>query len=196
MRYQGKVVQWDSARGFGFVCRNGDDTRVFLHISAITGRRQPPQVGDVLTWRQQTDPRGRPQAVEAAYVVSLADTVPPATTVRPATRRQHRSRPARKSHVPAVVAGVLAAVVAGAGWVYWQQARTGSDALPAAVQMSADSPLRTPVAAAPRFTCSGNTRCGQMRSCDEAKFYLNHCPGTITDGDGDGIPCEDQWCGH
>lgn len=57
-----------------------------------------------------------------------------------------------------------------------------------------------PVAAEPvvesQFSCQGKTRCTQMTSCAEATFYLNHCPGSVTDGDGDGRPCEDQWCGH
>ncbi|MCI5141792.1 MAG: hypothetical protein D3909_08725 [Candidatus Electrothrix sp. ATG1] len=47
-----------------------------------------------------------------------------------------------------------------------------------------------------RFACQGKTRCTQMRSCAEAKFYLRNCPGTKMDGDGDGIPCERQWCGR
>jgi hypothetical protein len=33
-----------------------------------------------------------------------------------------------------------------------------------------------------------------MRSCAEARFYLATCPDTQMDGDGDGIPCEDQHC--
>jgi hypothetical protein len=33
-----------------------------------------------------------------------------------------------------------------------------------------------------------------MSSCEEAKFFLLNCPGTKMDGDGDGIPCEQQWC--
>ncbi|MCK6421925.1 MAG: excalibur calcium-binding domain-containing protein [Aquabacterium sp.] len=35
-----------------------------------------------------------------------------------------------------------------------------------------------------------------MRSCDEAKFFLAHCPGVKMDGDRDGVPCESQWCSH
>lgn len=46
------------------------------------------------------------------------------------------------------------------------------------------------------FRCEGKTRCSQMTSCDEAKFYLKNCPGVKIDGDHDGIPCEDQLCGH
>ncbi|WP_339137893.1 MAG: excalibur calcium-binding domain-containing protein [Candidatus Electrothrix sp. GW3-4] len=45
-----------------------------------------------------------------------------------------------------------------------------------------------------KYSCQGKTRCGEMRSCEEAKFYLKHCPGTKMDGDHDGIPCERQWC--
>lgn len=40
------------------------------------------------------------------------------------------------------------------------------------------------------------TFCSEMASCEEAKFYQSNCPGTIIDGDGDGVPCESQWCGH
>jgi hypothetical protein len=33
-----------------------------------------------------------------------------------------------------------------------------------------------------------------MRSCAEATFFLQNCSGVQMDGDGDGIPCETQWC--
>ncbi|MCC4586602.1 excalibur calcium-binding domain-containing protein [Xanthomonas sp. NCPPB 1067] len=33
-----------------------------------------------------------------------------------------------------------------------------------------------------------------MRSCDDATYVLQHCPNTRMDGDGDGVPCEQQWC--
>ncbi len=44
------------------------------------------------------------------------------------------------------------------------------------------------------FSCQGKTYCSQMTSCEEARFYLKHCPDQATDGDGDGEPCESQWC--
>lgn len=59
---------------------------------------------------------------------------------------------------------------------------------PAAV---AASPLPSGAA---RFRCDGRRRCSQMTSCEEAKFFLAHCPGVEMDGDHDGIPCEQQWC--
>jgi len=45
-----------------------------------------------------------------------------------------------------------------------------------------------------RFQCDGRTLCSQMKSCEEATFFLNNCSNTKMDGNGDGIPCEKQWC--
>lgn len=46
------------------------------------------------------------------------------------------------------------------------------------------------------FKCIGKIYCSEMKSCSEAQFYLSNCPGTKIDGDNDGIPCENQWCGQ
>ena len=46
----------------------------------------------------------------------------------------------------------------------------------------------------PTFRCDGRTHCSQMTSCAEARHFLENCPGVKMDGDGDGIPCEEQWC--
>jgi endonuclease YncB( thermonuclease family) len=45
------------------------------------------------------------------------------------------------------------------------------------------------------YRCDGRRHCAQMRSCEEATWFLRHCPGVEMDGDGDGVPCETQWCG-
>jgi hypothetical protein len=45
------------------------------------------------------------------------------------------------------------------------------------------------------FKCDGRTHCSQMTSCDEAIYFLQNCPGVKMDGEGDGVPCERQWCG-
>jgi len=42
--------------------------------------------------------------------------------------------------------------------------------------------------------CDGRTHCSQMKSCSEAKFFLENCPNTLMDGNNDGIPCQKQWC--
>jgi hypothetical protein len=45
-----------------------------------------------------------------------------------------------------------------------------------------------------KYRCDGREHCSQMKSCDEAKFFLKNCPNTKMDGDNDGIPCENQFC--
>lgn len=43
------------------------------------------------------------------------------------------------------------------------------------------------------YQCDGRTHCSQMRSYDEAVFFLRNCPGTQMDGNHDGVPCERQF---
>jgi len=63
---------------------------------------------------------------------------------------------------------------------------------PAATAPPAAAPRLLPAATGPR--CDGRTRCSQMTSCDEARFFLKNCPGVQMDGNRDGVPCERQWC--
>ena len=46
-----------------------------------------------------------------------------------------------------------------------------------------------------QFRCDGRIYCSQMTSCAEATYFLRNCAGVKMDGDNDGIPCEQQWCG-
>jgi deoxyribonuclease-1 len=39
------------------------------------------------------------------------------------------------------------------------------------------------------WQCGTKTRCSEMGSCEEAKFYLDQCGVRSLDRDGDGIPC-------
>ena len=71
----------------------------------------------------------------------------------------------------------------------------------AAATAAAPAPKLAPVAVSPvpavlSERCDGRKRCTQMRSCEEATWFLKNCPGVEMDGDGDGVPCERQWCGR
>ncbi len=44
------------------------------------------------------------------------------------------------------------------------------------------------------FTCNCSRTCGQMTTCEEARFQLTQCGCRERDADSDGIPCEDL-CG-
>lgn len=45
-----------------------------------------------------------------------------------------------------------------------------------------------------QFKCDGRIYCSQMTSCEEARFFLTYCPNTRLDRNGEGLPCEAQWC--
>lgn len=89
------------------------------------------------------------------------------------------------------------AMLAAFAWVTW--GRDDAAAVP-------DAPLAAPTRVstvpesgferpAPRqFSCDGRTHCSQMRSCEEAEYFIRHCPNTKMDGNNDGEPCESQWC--
>lgn len=51
-------------------------------------------------------------------------------------------------------------------------------------------------AQAENFHCDGRIHCSQMTSCEEATWFIQHCPNTKMDGNNDGVPCEKQWCNN
>ena len=132
--------------------------------------------------------RGRDGKPQAAKVVRIAVG---------ATRPPKVERPtASKSNTSWVGVLVTVAVLAAAGtWGYKQFAASRH-------RSELASQPATPAAAVPEtstmpttaFRCDGRTHCSQMSSCAEAKWFINHCPGTKMDGDNDGIPCQEQWC--
>lgn len=67
-------------------------------------------------------------------------------------------------------------------------------AAPFAAAASPKAVAPAPTARSGGFNCDGRQHCTQMRSCEEAKYFLAHCPGAKMDGDRNGIPCEKQWC--
>ena len=62
------------------------------------------------------------------------------------------------------------------------------------VQAPRPLPAQLPSPQPARFNCDGRIHCSQMHSCEEATFFIQHCPNTQMDGDNDGTPCERQWC--
>jgi hypothetical protein len=52
-----------------------------------------------------------------------------------------------------------------------------------------------PAGTALTFSCDGRHVCRQMRSCAEARYFLEVCGVRSLDRDNDGVPCEDI-CGR
>lgn len=58
MKYQGRIQQWDDAKGYGFVEPNGGGTRAFTHIKAFKQRSRRPVNGDIIVYEVEQDRNG------------------------------------------------------------------------------------------------------------------------------------------
>lgn len=63
MTLTGKILEWNGARGFGYLEHEG--RRVFLHIRDFTERPRTPKPGDPVTFVLGADRQGRPCAQQA-----------------------------------------------------------------------------------------------------------------------------------
>ena len=171
MRYQGRITDWKDDRGFGFIAPNGGGTKVFLHISAFGRGQQRPGGGELVTYELVQDEKKGIRAQNVLFV-----------DVRPTSRREER-RPFR---FPLF----LVLLVGGIGVYAWQHF------VPSRPEPLSHTGSASPFKSAETFQCKGKRFCSEMTSCAEATFYLRNCPGVQIDGDGDGVPCEAQWCGR
>lgn len=186
MRYQGRITEWNDARGFGFIVWNGGGDKLFVHISAFNGTQRRPTVGDIVTYDKQDDEKGRRRAEQIAFVI--------------ATSRKSVTRSPRRSPLRNVAAIVLVAMLCAGVYQRFNQRVDFSAtriAVPQDATLSERASFAEPqTAVETTFQCEGKTYCSQMTSCAEAMFYLANCPGTKMDGDNDGVPCESQWCSN
>lgn len=174
----GTLRTWDEERGFGFIAPRDGGRELFVHISAFPRDGSRPTAGERVIYEVGPGRDGRPCAVRAwrQAIGSAGD----------GGARRARRAPRRSPLMP-VVALVLVAALGGYGYHGF---RTRS-----ASPTSAGAPV--PAVASEQeaaFRCDGRRFCSEMTSCREAKFFLNHCPDTMMDGNHDGVPCEQQWC--
>ena len=183
MRTHGTLTQWNDERGFGFILPAQGTATIFVHVSAFPRDGVRPQVGEVLSFEIEAGRDGRQRAMR----VSRPGERSRQTRHKPAIASR-RARHQRSRLRDALVAVMLVGVVAIIGYTRWRT-RPSDPAMPWGHETSAA------IAPEPAFACDGRTHCSQMHSCAEATYFLKHCPGTKMDGNHDGVPCEQQWCG-
>ena len=217
MRYQGKVTQWFADKGYGFISTEATAERVFLHVSAISKGQARPSVGEELTFEIVHDDKKGSQAYNvffpnrpvselnvSEYKANLYEQShmnqasmrvrvkarEPLTTYAGEERKQKKPR-----DLKTVLYMIFFGWLVMTGYYAWVKPESEiTHDVDATVHELVEQPIvdkDTNI-----FQCSGKMRCTEMTSCEEAMYYLKNCPGTITDGDSDGLPCEDQWCGH
>jgi len=195
-RLQGKVVEWNDQRGFGFVLQHGADRKLFLHHSDVEIGR--PKLGDIVTFVVAQGDRG-PKSAQVRIV----------NVERRVTSSSSDEGRTGTSWTSLLISCAIAGGLAWAGWGAYQRATLRNQPIPdyATTQpapLPAPQPTPAPATgvipgtanppAASRFACDGRKHCSEMKSCEEAKFFINNCPGTLMDGDNDRIPCESTLC--
>jgi uncharacterized membrane protein YsdA (DUF1294 family)/cold shock CspA family protein len=107
----GKLIEWNDARGFGFIQPIDKPTdRVFLHIREyrLMGRR--PEIGEVLRYVPQRQQDGRWRAVKVARAVSSVH-----RQVRAGTEQARHLR-SPTTWLPPLLVPAYAALLAWATW--------------------------------------------------------------------------------
>lgn len=211
MRYQGRIASWNSQRGFGFIMQEQGGADLFVHITTLQFDGRPPEVGEKVSYLSGSSKDGKPCAVQVFFPdrpLSLAggpisfmpdrgsrEDLSPRAPHAATHRNREYHVPRRKGRWGGKLIPLL--VLAGLFSLYSRFSAEFAS-LPSAPSFSQEDSTSNSTIQAPTFVrqCDGRQHCSQMTSCEEATWFLQNCPNTKMDGEGDGIPCERQWCGH
>jgi len=200
---KGLLKAWNDEKGFGFIKSDTLAHDTFIHISALKHMSRKPKVGDTIYFEVATQPDGKTKAVNCR-IEGVA-----ALKVRPKKSNHHL---VAKSNFTDSFLGKVASisVIAVLGFVtvnkytHYQSNQQFNNHTPVITNADlATFDEQYPKIVIPKstqnFTCDGRQHCSQMTSRAEAVFFINNCPNTKMDGDGDGDPCErdtrfqDEW---
>jgi len=67
MDQQGRLTQWNDAKGYGFITPLSRGPRIFVHISQFQQRNRRPSLNELLTYVIGHDEQGRLRAKEVRY---------------------------------------------------------------------------------------------------------------------------------
>lgn len=178
IKSHGVLTKWNDERGFGFISLPQSDSQVFVHISSFPKDGVRPVLGELLSFEIDEGTDGKKRAI---HVV-----------------RNSTKKPVKKINKADSSDGFLSklviflVVIAALLYVYDSYVPQENKA---ADIVTSPAELISPASdVEPQFRCDGRTHCSQMTSCAEATHFLRNCPGAEMDGNGDGEPCEQQWC--
>ena len=98
MKLQGKLLNWDDNRGYGFVEPKGGGQRAFVHIKAFSFYSRRPQSGDIIQYQTSQDRKGKLRAIE----INLVNDHPTGNKPRPKTASKPPSQRSKR-RIPLVL---------------------------------------------------------------------------------------------
>ncbi|MCP4353874.1 MAG: cold shock domain-containing protein [Desulfobacterales bacterium] len=187
--FKGQLKRWNDDKGFGFIKTDNESKDIFIHISALKGMSRRPTVGDIIYYQIHNDNSGKSKAINAK--------IEGVTEIRKQNSRKNIIT--RKSKNKSKQSSIFVIFLLVLGIFAFYNKNTIKNIIIEAKSSLSTYPLpKTKEKSAEYeeidYSCDGKVYCSEMTSCEEAEFYLKNCPETKIDGDGDGIPCESQWC--
>jgi cold shock CspA family protein len=171
VKEKGILNRWKSERGFGFIKSDSIESDIFIHISKLKYMSRKPIIGDVIYFDLHTDKAGKLSADNASIE---------GVSVKKITKTSNR-----KSKNGNSISNIIFWVLVLMSAFYLYQTFSPKPDEWSGLFKKEDFSM---------FSCQGKQHCSQMISCKEARFYLKSCPNVKIDGDGDGVPCEQQLC--
>lgn len=181
--YKGLLKHWNDDKGFGFIETDNGKGQIFIHISALKRMIRRPAVGDMINYQIHIDNEGKNRAVNARI-----------EGVKEIQPRMKRSKNMNHNNNQVSIFITIVILIAVIFYIYNKIVETKSS--PIAYDNPSEHNEAKVTEEKTYYSCDGKIYCPDMTSCEEAMFYLKNCPGTKMDGDGDGIPCESQWCNN
>lgn len=182
MKEDGRLSKWNDDRGFGFITPANGKSDVFAHISAFPKDGYLPKIGERLVFDVETGKDGRKRATNLDCPERPKKS---AVSMHVTSNDEYRQKKRKRGGI-SVIWGLIVLIGVGV-YAYSQSGRPLPFQIPYLNQQSQKI-------SSANFSCDGRTHCSQMRSCEEAKYFLKNCPGVKMDGNHDGNPCEQQWC--
>lgn len=214
MRTHGTLVKWNDERGFGFIAPAQGSEELFVHVSAFRRGGARPRVNELVSFEIRIKPDGKKEAINVMRAGEASRPTRGRSTRDAAAPRSGLIGSALSLAAVAAIGlvgynryfggrdAMHAPMAESAGNAALSDSRraspgpvaTESDRRPAMPASAAEAAEPAVAASRPRpaFVCDGRVHCSQMTSCAEARFFLQHCPNTKMDGDGDGLPCEQE----
>jgi len=184
MRIDGTLKTWNDSKGYGFITPNNGGQDIFVHVSDYPRRGGKPKLAEALSFEIQLNPDGKKKAINVQRPAAAAKQ-------RTGKRSSERVQQSGRGFLGRLVSVILLVVICAIAYNY--AAPKFKNPSPENVSAQPLSSTATTPRPSP-WRCDGRTHCSQMTSCDEATYFLRNCPGVEMDGDGDGTPCEQQWC--
>lgn len=178
IKSHGVLTKWNDERGFGFITLQQSEIQVFVHVSSFPKDGVRPALGELLSFEIDEGADGKKRAI---HVVRAS--------IKKPVKKMNKTNSSGDFLSKLIIFLVIIAALLFVYDSYFSQENLAVNTMVQSVELT--SPVREHDQ---QFHCDGRTHCSQMTSCAEATYFLRNCPGTEMDGNGDGEPCEQQWC--